>query len=42
MTPGTRGNAIVNIFKLENGKIGEHWDVGQPIPEKAANADGMF
>jgi predicted SnoaL-like aldol condensation-catalyzing enzyme len=40
--PGTRGNAIVNIYKLENGKVVEHWDVIQPIPEKPANANGMF
>ena len=26
--PGTRGRAIIDIFKLENGKIVEHWDVG--------------
>lgn len=40
--PGTRGNAIVDIFKLEQGKIIEHWDVIQPVPEQAANPNGMF
>jgi len=40
--PGTRGRAIVDIFKLENNKIVEHWEVVQDVPEKSANQNGMF
>jgi len=40
--PGTRGNAIVDIFRLKDGKIEEHWDSVQPIPEQSANQNGMF
>jgi len=40
--PQARGQAIVDIFKLANGKIVEHWDVIQDVPEKPANPNGMF
>ena len=42
LVPDSRGRAIVDIFKLEGGKVVEHWDVIQEIPEKAANDNGMF
>jgi predicted SnoaL-like aldol condensation-catalyzing enzyme len=40
--PGQRGAAIVDIFRLENGKVVEHWDVRQDIPEQSANGNSMF
>ena len=40
--PDERGFAVIDIFRVENGKIAEHWDVSQPVPEKSANNNGMF
>jgi predicted SnoaL-like aldol condensation-catalyzing enzyme len=37
-----RGRAIVEIFRVEKGKVVEHWDVVQDIPENAANTNTMF
>ena len=39
---GDRGQAAVDIFRVKDGKIAEHWDVIQDIPEKAENNNTMF
>jgi predicted SnoaL-like aldol condensation-catalyzing enzyme len=40
--PDDPGAAVVHIFRFENGRIVELWDVGQPVPEKSPNQYGMF
>ncbi len=41
---GEGHNAFYDLFRVENGKIAEHWDVIQAIPPKSewANQNGKF
>ena len=39
---GERGAAVVHIFRFENSRIVELWDLGQPVPEDSPNQFGMF
>ncbi|MGH1543891.1 MAG: nuclear transport factor 2 family protein [Arenicella sp.] len=41
-TSDGKTKSLVDIFRVENGKIAEHWDVVQDVPEKMAHENGMF
>jgi len=43
VNPETQGvTAVVDIFRLQDGKIVEHWDVVQRAPETSRNPHPMF
>ena len=37
MSPEDPGSAVINIFRIENGLIMEHWDVTQAMPAETAS-----
>lgn len=34
--------AVMDIFRVENGKLREHWDVACPVAETSKNSNGVF
>ena len=40
--PDGKISSIIDIFRVKNKKIVEHWDVIQQVPEKSANPHPMF
>lgn len=40
--PGDPGLAVVDIFRVADGMIAEHWDVLQEVPANPVNPHSMF
>jgi predicted SnoaL-like aldol condensation-catalyzing enzyme len=39
---GERGGSVMDLYRVEDGLIVEHWDVIQQVPEQAANPHPLF
>jgi len=42
LKPGDRGMSVADIWRIADGRIVEHWDVVQEVPEASANDNTMF
>ena len=42
LKPGDRGKAVADFWRVAGGKLVEHWEVIQEVPEKSANDNTMF
>ncbi|HZR51295.1 MAG TPA: nuclear transport factor 2 family protein [Streptosporangiaceae bacterium] len=42
LKPGDRGMAVADIWRVADGRIVEHWDVVQEVPDNSANDNTMF
>lgn len=42
LEPGSKGTALVDIFRIDKGKIAEHWNVQQQVPDSTASGHDMF
>ena len=41
-TPESLGGAGIQIFRMKEGRIVEHWGVGQSVPKESKNSNTMF
>ncbi|MEU7786091.1 ester cyclase [Amycolatopsis sp. NPDC049159] len=39
LTPDSRGSAIADVMRVREGRIVEHWDVVQEVPEVTASGN---
>jgi predicted SnoaL-like aldol condensation-catalyzing enzyme len=42
LKPEDRGGAVVHLFRFEEGRIADLWDLWQEVPEQSPNQYGMF
>lgn len=42
VTPAGKVQAVVDIFRIQDGKIAEHWDVHELAIDSAANSHPLF
>ncbi|HTJ69749.1 MAG TPA: ester cyclase [Actinospica sp.] len=40
--PGATASVVVDIFRVQDGKIVEHWDVIQPVPDTTVGGHDLF
>ena len=40
--PGAPDAAVADIYRFDGGRIVEHWDVLQPVPENPVSSHPMF
>jgi len=40
--PDSLGAIVIDIFRLKDGKLAEHWDVMSPVPEKPPFPKPLF
>ncbi|PSJ52711.1 nuclear transport factor 2 family protein [Pseudaminobacter soli (ex Li et al. 2025)] len=36
-----RGTAVVDVYRIANGRLVEHWDVKEAVPETSSNGNPM-